>query len=463
MPVRARSGRRACPTANCPAGTNESARGQYERESITHIGARIGEARHSAERIFQAGTAVHITKDLVEPLLWEEESATLDFKAAQYPFAGATERERSELLKDILAFANAHRREDAFILLGVREVKGGRSEVVGIDHQLEDAHLQQFIKGRVQRPIIFSYTAMEYDGLPIAILRITKQKRPFYAVTDFGMVRKEAVYVRRGSSTDIASPDEIAAMGADQIASHALEPVLAFSACDRATGQILGTTLELKCVALDLPDAETIPDYSEGSGELLQLSPWHVNKDYFRELAKFISLRNLLRRVSFSVNNAGEVTAHDVRVVFDVPDASNVFCFMEHSEVPDPPTIRSEFIATRIHNFVRPNVKSRVEVQRMGDVWHIECFFGKVQPKGTARLAEDLYIGSFETMQLSVETKIFADNLSRPLNGPLEFRFEVENREATMEDVKRLEFERYSQTPEGREELEGIQTEAEEE
>jgi len=32
-----------------------------------------------------------------------------------------------------------------------------------------------------------------------------------------------------------------------------------------------------------------------------------------------------------------------------------------------------------------------------------------------------------------------------------------------MEDVKRLEFERYSQTPEGREELQGVQTEGEEE
>ena len=406
---------------------------------------------------------MHVTKDLVERLLWEEEGTTLDFKAAQYPFAGATERERSELLKDMLAFANAHRREDAFILMGVREVKGGRSQVVGIDQQLEDAHLQQFIKGRVQRPIVFSYTAMEYDGLAIAILRIAKQKRPFYAVTDFGVVRKEAVYVRRGSSTDIASPDEIAAMGADQIASQALEPVLTFSACDRATGQLLGTTLELKCVALELPAPEMIADYSEGSGELLQLSSWHVNKDYFRELAKFISLRSLLRRVSFSVSNSGEVTAHDVRVTFDVPDASNVLCFMEHSEVPDSPRTRSDFIATRIHNFVRPSMKSRVEVQRMGDAWHIECFFDKVQPKGTARLAEDLYVGSLNSMQLSVETKIFADNLSRPLNGPLQFRFEVEKREASMEDVKRLEFERYSQTPEGREELQGVQTEGEEE
>jgi predicted HTH transcriptional regulator len=40
--------------------------------------------------------------------------------------------EKSELLKDILGFANAWRRATAYILIGVKEVRGGRSNVVGI-------------------------------------------------------------------------------------------------------------------------------------------------------------------------------------------------------------------------------------------------------------------------------------------------------------------------------------------
>jgi len=58
-----------------------------------------------------------------ECLLNEEEGTTLDFKSKQYLFAGATDEEKSELLKDILAFANAWRRSDAYILLGVEEVR----------------------------------------------------------------------------------------------------------------------------------------------------------------------------------------------------------------------------------------------------------------------------------------------------------------------------------------------------
>src|SRR5579864_5379397 len=61
---------------------------------------------------------------LFERLLYEEESTTLDFKKEQYRFAKATEYEKSELLKDILGFANAWRRSEAYILIGVEEMRG---------------------------------------------------------------------------------------------------------------------------------------------------------------------------------------------------------------------------------------------------------------------------------------------------------------------------------------------------
>ena len=41
----------------------------------------------------------------LEQLLWQGESPTLDFKRQQYRFDHATDEDRSELLKDILAFA----------------------------------------------------------------------------------------------------------------------------------------------------------------------------------------------------------------------------------------------------------------------------------------------------------------------------------------------------------------------
>ena len=63
----------------------------------------------------------------MEELLHEEETETLDFKRNQYLFAGASDDDKSEIVKDVLAFANAWRRTDAYILIGVQEVKGGEA------------------------------------------------------------------------------------------------------------------------------------------------------------------------------------------------------------------------------------------------------------------------------------------------------------------------------------------------
>ena len=51
--------------------------------------------------------------ELLERLLYQEESEALDFKKEQYPFDNASDGQKSELLKDILAFANAWRQTDA--------------------------------------------------------------------------------------------------------------------------------------------------------------------------------------------------------------------------------------------------------------------------------------------------------------------------------------------------------------
>ena len=63
-----------------------------------------------------------IDKALIDILLYGEEGVDLDFKRDQYKFTQASDDEKGELLKDIIAFANSWRRSDAFILnsLGVR-------------------------------------------------------------------------------------------------------------------------------------------------------------------------------------------------------------------------------------------------------------------------------------------------------------------------------------------------------
>jgi predicted HTH transcriptional regulator len=151
---------------------------------------------------------------LVNELLHEDENSALDFKRDQYAFDGADDGAKSELLKDILAFANAWRRTDAYILIGVEDVKGGRSKPVGVVAHHDDAKLQQFVNSKTNRPIAFAYEAATIDSVQVGIIRIELQERPFFLKKDYGKLKAGAVYLRRGSSTDMADPAEVHRMGA---------------------------------------------------------------------------------------------------------------------------------------------------------------------------------------------------------------------------------------------------------
>ncbi len=153
-----------------------------------------------------------MTDILLESLMHEEESSTLDFKRNQYKFVHASDSEKAELLKDILTFCNAYRRTDAYIIIGVDEVKGGESVIIGITELLDDAQIQQFVNGKTQKPVYFSYKNVLFRGKQIALVDIPVQQRPIYLKQDYGGLKKDIVYIRRGSSTAIATPDEIADM-----------------------------------------------------------------------------------------------------------------------------------------------------------------------------------------------------------------------------------------------------------
>jgi predicted HTH transcriptional regulator len=64
-------------------------------------------------------------------LLQRSEGDTLDFKRDNYRFRNATENEKSELLKDTLALANAWKATDGSIIIGVEESNGKATNICG--------------------------------------------------------------------------------------------------------------------------------------------------------------------------------------------------------------------------------------------------------------------------------------------------------------------------------------------
>lgn len=77
-------------------------------------------------------------------------------------------------------------------------------------NHLDDAQLQQFVSSKTQRPLQLAYEVQRIDNVEVGVLWIPVQERPFFLKKDFGRLKKDTVYLRHGSSTSTADPDEIA-------------------------------------------------------------------------------------------------------------------------------------------------------------------------------------------------------------------------------------------------------------
>jgi len=385
---------------------------------------------------------------MLEELLYEEESSTLDFKGKQYDFIGGDEAQKSELLKDILAFANAWRRADAYILIGVKEIKGGKSEVIGIVNELDDAQLQQFVNSKTQRPVTFHYKTAIIEGKKVGVIYIPVNKRPIYLKNDYGKLKRNVVYIRRGSSTDEASPNEVAQMGLSELSPNESIPTLDVEFADVKDRIQLGKVLKLKTIRLSVPEEKDIPDYEERqSFGVLQFNipTFDSNRDYYRELVDFYYWINKARRIGFMIKNSSGVIADNVRIEIEVADSDRNLTFFTANKFPDYPKARRN-----LFEHVRPLNQQLKDIQRKPDIvinrlsnnkWYIEVKFEKVQPQQIAFTKDFIYFAPDYNCSIELEGKIFADNLPNPLIEKLSIESQVENRNGSLDEILRMHHE----------------------
>lgn len=386
--------------------------------------------------------------DLFEQLLYEEENTTLDFKKEQYPFTKATDDEKSELLKDILGFANAWRRSEAYILIGVEDVRGGRGNVVGIPpaNHLNDHSLQQFVNNLTNQPIHFHYEAFGFHGKQVGIIRIDKQTRPIYLKQDYGKLAKEKVYVRRGSSTDPTKPaslEEIAQMRAGS-GQPAAELLIEFAHIER--DDTLGQKIKWDAEYCEMP--ETIPDLSLPRQQnafsialsAIKFDPMNrTNTDFLRELAYFEFIRRLFRPIRLVVRNVGQVAANNVYTELTVPKNIGV-AVLDASEIPNPPKRQASLWNTPELKGIKPAFRrdpGEVDIVKNDERFQIAIDCGDLQP-GRRVWSDVFYIGKRESGDLSLCGLIFADNLPQPKNFALTVTAVVTKTVMTVDELDSL-------------------------
>lgn len=368
---------------------------------------------------------------LLETLLNMHESEILDFKREQYPFDGADNVQKSELIKDILAFANAWKTSDAHILIGVEEVKGARGNVLGVVHHIDDAKIQQLVNSKTNTPVRFSYLPVEIDSKAVGILRIDKdQERPIYLNKDFGKLKKGVVHIRRGSSTVEAEPDEVAKMGMARISSGVVLPTLELQFGNISNREAIGSRITVSPTILVDPPPPSLSDiiaeklkpydFEEISRKFARRSLISdVSLDNFSIKQSPEQIRNykeqIARMVSFVLvlKNLGEIVADDVRAEL-ICDKSNEYRIISERSYPGNQPRGPYGLLVRT-----PIIDHDLSISSLPEKWLIEACFGKIQPQAEAWLSDKFYLECTVETEVRLYGKIYADNLPKPIDVEL--------------------------------------------
>ena len=373
---------------------------------------------------------MNLNPTLVESLLHEEESHVLDFKQGQYRFkkvksSELTEKNRGELVKDLVAFANTERTQSAFILIGVKEVKGGRSEVVGVAEHLVDDDLHDFMSRRTQRPVEFSYTPFEFQGFEIGVIEIPVQNRPVFLTTDYGGLCTNQVYIRTGGSTRTATPYEIQEMMAPK------PPSFTVSWFDTIKNEFLHSSCSLDSLVLSpVLRKEAVPLEGSSSLDISFLS--HRNPDYPQELIIHTVYKNLCKPLSLQIHNSSGVTGKRIRFEGSITKANS---FMVVDRLPDCPKEYYDPISSiQVPEFY-PSDEVTTTLLEDSEHWRISIEFGDIRPDERILTDDSLWFGSSSSCRVTMTGRILGENIPDPINCSLDIEFETQWRPMTIEDI----------------------------
>ena len=376
----------------------------------------------------------HLTVSIIEKLLYEDEGTALDFKREQYRFFRANKDEKGELLKDILAFANSWRRSTAYILIGVDERRGDRSDVLGISEDLDDASLQQFVNSKTNRPVIFAYRTVSMDEKSIGVIEIPCQERPVYLTSNFGKLTKEKVYIRRGSSTAVASPDEVFQIGA--LSSKAAAPRLSLEWADLDNRNVLPSPCRLESVCLDpLLPKDTFND-SRPSSQYAFMDSFS-NRNYSKEIIEFSFRNRLFRQLGFRLRNGSETFARRIRFIGSAITQSEIVV-QDWADRPIRPyrnTLQGMHAqVTPLAKLLRANPDPCVRVCK--DRFEITIEFGDIRPHDEVWTTTPILVGGMKEGTIVLDGELRGGNLPSPVACRLEAFLEVEKRPMEILDVQ---------------------------
>ncbi|MDP5241399.1 ATP-binding protein [Uliginosibacterium sp. 31-16] len=356
-----------------------------------------------------------VNSELLNVLRYKSEGVDLDFKREQYPFANGSDPQKAEMLKDILAIANAWRDGTGYILLGFKDNRPHPAEVVGISESVDDSRLQQFVNSKVEPKLMFRYEEHLYEGKTVGIIVIPKQKRPFSLTKDYGGLRRHIAYVRRGSSTDEAALTEVSEM---TLADSGRGQVLLNLSVLTPDNEPLPRNVALKYLSFPkkLADYKSPPSERPGPYEFALSVRRYDNEDFWREYAEYVSMKAALIEMKFTLINSSQTPLSNAKLEVSVkPLDGQSFRMMAGEDIPSEPSETWDALTgVRSLPELLDQRDALLGIDESGEYPICNVRFGSLLPGEEGRSSDTLAIVPSGPGKLQLNFRILAGELAEP-------------------------------------------------
>jgi len=148
-----------------------------------------------------------LISELIE---FHNECEYLDFKREEY-----NEQNKANLIKDVLAFANADTEHDRFIIMGV-EKTDGKVLLNTVSAKYDSANIQQYVLDNITPELDISYFSYEHQGSELLVLKISDPvSQPYMTSKHVSfksgkiLLKENECWIRKGSFQRTASRSDL--------------------------------------------------------------------------------------------------------------------------------------------------------------------------------------------------------------------------------------------------------------
>ncbi|UUX33354.1 AlbA family DNA-binding domain-containing protein [Fundicoccus culcitae] len=222
-------------------------------------------------------------EDLNYLIEFELENTKLDFKRDLYD-----NKNKPELIKDVMAMANAHYEGTKYIIFGVKLLEDGSREYNSIQSIPDQSDIEELIDNNIEPTIDLSFYPYRFQGYQLAILEINGfSDRPYMLKKDNQRFKAGESQIRKGSTTSRVSRDDlekIYSIKSANISSHKI--LIGF---DERMSKELDVNIEMNNIE-ELPSSKNKRFYEE---QLIILRDY-IEKENADSLDKSIETNNPL-------------------------------------------------------------------------------------------------------------------------------------------------------------------------